>query len=60
MSFRLNALKTDVTGTFIIVAFVSSAALKNEDRLLSEVNKMFTRFFLIKGFFLREVMTITI
>ena len=60
MSLRLNALKIDVIKTFIIVAFISFAAL-NEDRLLSKINKMFTRFFFIKGFFeldfLREIIT---
>ena len=63
MSLRLSALKADVTKIFIIVIFVSFAAL-NEDRLLSEINKMFIRLFLIEGFFefdfLREIMTITI
>ena len=58
MSLRLNILKTGVTKTFIIVAFVS---LKDENRLLSKINKMFTRLFLIKGFFefgfLRKFMT---
>ena len=60
MSLRLSALKAGVIKIFIIVAFVFSAAL-NEDRLLSKVNKMFTRLFLIKGFFelgfLYEIMT---
>ena len=60
MSLRLNALKANVTKTFIIAAFVFSAALKNENRLLSEVNKMFIRLFLIKGFFLHEIITMTI
>ena len=60
MNFKLGALKADVTETFIIAAFVFSAALKNEDRLLSEVNKVFTRLFLIGGFFLREIMITTI
>ena len=60
MSLRLNALKTNVIKTFIIAAFVFSTALKNENRLLSKINKMFARFFLIKGFFLREVITMTI
>ena len=50
MSLRLNVLKVNVIKIFIIIAFISSATL-NEDRLLSKVNKMFTRFFLIKGFF---------
>ena len=50
MSFRLNILKTDVIKTFIIIVFISFAAL-NEDRLLSKINKVFIRFFLIKGFF---------
>ena len=63
MSFKLNALKTNVIKTFIIAVFVSFAAL-NENRLLLKVNKMFTRLFLIKGFFefgfLCEIMTITI
>ena len=60
MSLRLSALKTNVIKTFIIVAFVSFAAL-NEDRLLSKINKIFIRLFLIKGFFeldfLYEIMT---
>ena len=60
MSLRLNALKTDVIKTFIIVVFIFSAALKNEDRLLSEINKMFTRLFLIRGFFLYEIIMTTI
>ena len=59
MSLRLNALKINVIKIFIIVTFVSFVAL-NEDRLLSKINKIFTRLFLIKGFFefnfLREVM----
>ena len=50
MSLKLNALKTNVIKTFIIAAFVSFATL-NENRLLLKINKMFTRFFLIKGFF---------
>ena len=58
MSFKLNTLKTSVIKTFIIVTFVS---LKDENRLLSKINKMFTRLFLIKGFFefdfLREPIT---
>ena len=64
MSFRLNILKTNVTKTFIIITFVFSAALKNENSLLSKINKVFARLFLIKDFFkfdfLREIMTITI
>ena len=60
MSLRLSALETGVTETFIIAAFVSSAALKDEDRLLSEINRMFARLFFIKGFFLRKAMTMTI
>ena len=51
MSLKLNALKTNVIKTFIIVIFIFSAALKDEDHLLSKINKVFTRFFLIKGFF---------
>ena len=50
MNLRLSVLKAGVIETFIIVAFVSFAVL-NEDRLLSKINKMFARFFLIKGFF---------
>ena len=50
MSFKLNALKTNVIKTFIIVIFVFFAAL-NENRLLSKINKMFARFFLIEDFF---------
>ena len=60
MSLRLNALKTNVIKTFIIVAFVFSAVLKNEDRLLSKINRVFARFFFIKSFFLREVIMTTI
>ena len=64
MSFRLSVLKINVTKTFIIVIFVFFATLKNENRLLSEINKMFTRFFLIKDFFdfgfLCEIITTTI
>ena len=64
MSLRLNVLKADVIDTFIIAAFVFSAVIKNEDRLLSEINKMFIRFFLIKGFFglgfLCEIITMMI
>ena len=60
MSLKLNVLKTNVTKTFIIVVFIFSAVLKNENRLLSKVNKMFTRLFLIKDFFLREIITTTI
>ena len=63
MSLRLNALKINVIKTFIIVTFVSFATL-NENRLLSKINKMFTRLFLIKSFFefdfLREIITTTI
>ena len=61
MSLKLNVLKTNVTETFIIVTFVF---LKNENRLLSKINKMFTHLFLIKDFFefdfLREFITTTI
>ena len=64
MNLKLNVLKTNVIKTFIIVAFVFFAVLKNENRLLSEINKMFTRFFLIKGFFefnfLYKIITIII
>ena len=63
MNLRLSALKAGVIKIFIIIAFVSSAAL-NENRLLSKINKMFIRFFLIKDFFgfdfLCEIITITI
>ena len=63
MSLRLNALKTNIIKTFIIIAFVSSAAL-NENRLLSKINKMFIRLFLIKDFFefdfLREIIIMMI
>ena len=48
MSLKLSVLKTNVIKTFIIVTF---ASLKNENRLLLKINKMFTRLFLIKGFF---------
>ena len=61
MSLKLSALKTNVIKTFIIAAFVS---LKNENRLLSKINKVFTRLFPIKFFFefdfLRVLMTTTI
>ena len=61
MSLRLNVLKINVIKTFIIVAF---ASLKDENRLLLKINKIFTRLFLIKGFFefnfLREFITIMI
>ena len=63
MSLKLNTLKTDVIKTFIIVAFVSSATL-NENRLLSKINKVFARLFLIEDFFeldfLYEIMATTI
>ena len=63
MSFKLNALKTNVIKTFIIITFVSFATL-NENHLLLKINKMFTRLFLIKGFFefdfLYKIITITI
>ena len=63
MSLRLNVLKIGVIETFIIIIFVSFAAL-NENRLLSKINKMFTRLFFIKGFFelgfLCEIITTTI
>ena len=63
MSLRLNVLKINVIKTFIIVAFVFSVTL-NENRLLLKINKMFTRFFLIKDFFefgfLREIMMMII
>ena len=63
MSLRLNILKINVIRIFIIIAFVSFVAL-NEDRLLSKINKMFTRLFLIEGFFefgfLCEIITTTI
>ena len=63
MSFKLNILKISVTKTFIIIIFVFFATL-NENRLLLKINKMFTRFFFIKGFFefnfLREIITIMI
>ena len=50
MSLKLNALKINVIKTFIITAFIFFAAL-NENRLLSKINKVFIRFFLIKDFF---------
>ena len=50
MNLRLNVLKINVIKTFIIIAFVFFAAL-NENRLLSKINKMFTRLFFIKDFF---------
>ena len=63
MSFRLSALKTNVTKTFIIIAFIFFAVL-NENRLLLKINKMFIRLFFYKGFFefgfLYEIMTIII
>ena len=63
MNLKLNVLKTNVIKIFIIVIFVSFAIL-NENRLLLKINKMFTRFFLIKDFFefgfLREIIIITI
>ena len=63
MSLKLSALKIGVIKIFIIAVFVSFAAL-NENRLLSKINKMFTRLFLIKGFFefdfLYKIMIITI
>ena len=63
MSLRLNALKINIIKIFIIAAFVSFAVL-NENRLLSKINKVFIRFFLIKDFFefgfLREIITIMI
>ena len=63
MNLRLNILKTDVIKTFIIIVFVSFAAL-NENRLLLKINKVFIRLFFIKGFFefdfLCEIMTTTI
>ena len=60
MSLKLSVLKTDVTETFIIAVFVFSAALKDENRLLSKINKVFTLLFLIKVFFLREIIITTI
>ena len=64
MSLRLGVLKAGVIGIFITVAFVFSVVMKDEDRLLSEVNKVFARLFLIGGFFeldfLCEIMMITI
>ena len=64
MSFKLNILKTNVIKTFIIIIFVFFITLKNEDRLLSKINKMFARFFFIKSFFefgfLREIIMTTI
>ena len=63
MSLKLNVLKTNVIKTFIIAVFVSFAIL-NENRLLLKVNKVFTRLFLIEGFFefdfLCEIITTTI
>ena len=63
MSFKLNILKINVIKTFIIIAFVFFVIL-NENRLLSKINKMFTRLFLIKDFFefdfLREIIITTI
>ena len=50
MSFKLSVLKAGVIKTFIIIAFVFFVAL-NENRLLSKINKIFARLFLIKGFF---------
>ena len=64
MSLKLNVLKINVIKIFIIVIFVFFAILKNENRLLLKINKMFTRFFFIKSFFeldfLREVIMIMI
>ena len=64
MSLKLNILKINVINTFIIVIFVFFIVIKDEDRLLSKINKMFTRFFLIKGFFefdfLCEIITMII
>ena len=51
MSFKLNILKINVIKTFIIIIFVFFAILKDENHLLSKINKMFTCFFFIKGFF---------
>ena len=51
MSFKLNILKTNVINTFFIVIFVFFVIIKNENRLLSEINKIFTHLFFIKGFF---------
>ena len=63
MNLKLNVLKTNVIRIFIIIAFIFFVAL-NEDRLLSKINKMFTRLFFIKTFFefdfLCEIITITI
>ena len=63
MNLKLNVLKANVIKTFIIVIFVLFAAL-NENRLLSKINKVFIRLFLIKGFFefdfLCEIITTTI
>ena len=63
MSLRLNVLKINVIKTFIIATFIFFATL-NENRLLSKINKVFTRLFFIKGFFgfgfLCEIMTTTI
>ena len=50
MNLKLNVLKAGVIRTFIIITFISFAAL-NENRLLLKINKVFARFFLIKGFF---------
>ena len=64
MSLKLSALKINVIKTFIIVSFVFSATLKNKNRLLLKINKMFTRLFFIKDFFefdfLRKIIIITI
>ena len=61
MSLRLNVLKINVIRTFIIVIFAFFAILKDENRLLLKINKIFARFFFIKGFFefgfLCEIMT---
>ena len=63
MSLRLNALKTNIIKIFIIITFIFFATL-NENRLLLKINKMFTRLFLIKGFFefdfLYKIITTTI
>ena len=50
MNLKLNILKTNVIKTFIIIAFIFFADL-NENHLLSKINKMFARLFLIKSFF---------
>ena len=64
MSLRLSALKINIIKIFIVVIFVFFAVLKDENRLLLKINKMFARLFFIKGFFefdfLREIMIITI